>query len=85
MKSQKVIRREAETALHDCIRHAVGAKSQTEIAKLLGVTPQYVCDMMNGRRKWGPERLDLLAIKLGIPDVLNWHRLGARANGWRIQ
>lgn len=85
MKLKKTREEQAAEALRASIQQAAQGKSQTELARLLGITPQYVCDMMGGRRKWGAQRLDLLASELGFPDVLLWHRLGATADGWRVE
>lgn len=89
MKSQKAIRKSAETALRTSIREAAKANgfgAQIDLAKLLDVTPQYVSDMMSGRRKWGADRLKLLGSRLGLrrEAVVAWHRLGAAADGWLL-
>lgn len=33
------------------LRKAVGKRKQQDVAKALSVTPQYVCDILEGRRK----------------------------------
>lgn len=33
------------------LRELCISKSQKEVARMFGVTPQYICDMVNGRRE----------------------------------
>lgn len=89
MKSPEIIKREAGEKLRAEIRQSAkdhGIASQAEMAALLGITPQYLCDMMGGRRKLGPDRLKLLGSRLGLSrqGIVEWHRLGATAEGWLL-
>lgn len=43
------------------IRDAIGKRQQKDAAKVLGITPQYLCDILQARRGLSPE----VAAKLG--------------------
>lgn len=60
--------------------------SQQEAARLMCISPQYLCDVMAGRRRVTPEMAALWAAKVERGDkVALWRALcilGAEADGW---
>lgn len=61
-------------------------RTQAELAKALGVSPQYLADVLKGRRGLTPKMLnkgaDIFAI--GATRKRRWHQLGAIESGWEI-
>lgn len=52
---------------HEAIAAAIrrSGLSQAEIARRIGSSPQYICDLLHGRASAGPDRLRRLAAVLG--------------------
>lgn len=62
---------------------------QKDFASRLGISPQYVCDLESGRRMPSVSLVEKIDEKFGPLSkpsgfTLRWHRLGARAHGWRV-
>lgn len=70
-------------AIHAAIRNA--GLSQRVVAETIGVTPQYLSDMLKGRRFFTPAALDALHGATGTSTPIhNWRILAVRARGWDI-
>jgi hypothetical protein len=63
------------------LRQRVDQSSQVAVAKELGITPQYLCDVLAARRAPGKSILDALGLeKLVSYKKVNGRR-GAKSNG----
>lgn len=60
--------------------------SQKDFAKAIGFTPQYVCDLENGRRLGSVEFVERVCDWLECRADLRraWHVAGARSHGWNV-
>ena len=60
--------------------------SQKQLAKNLGLSPQYLCDLENGRRTPSVEFVNRACayFSRGPEGRLEWHRAAARAHGWEV-
>jgi len=62
--------------------------TQKEAAQRIGISAAYLCDMLNGRRRIGPEIVELVVDRIETTDKYaarkDLHRLGAAADGWLI-
>jgi transcriptional regulator with XRE-family HTH domain len=60
--------------------------SQTDFAKALGFTPQYLCDLEKGRRLGSVEFVNRLCdwMGRGPKGRKEWHMAGARSHGWDV-
>lgn len=58
--------------------------TQSSIAADLGVSPQYICDVLAGRRNPTPKITDKLCDVYSLPSRVrtDLHRAGAIAAGW---
>jgi len=60
--------------------------SQKDAAERLGISAAYLSDMLNGRRRIGPEIVELAVERIETQDKAaarrDLHRLGAAADGW---
>lgn len=75
--------------LRDDMVKAAAAKDVTtykQMAKLLCITPQYLTDIMKGRRRFTPDLVRKAEDVFSAHPVRGqrWQRLGAIASGWRI-
>ena len=72
---------------HELLRSLREAQemSQQDFARRMEVSPQYQCDLENGRRLPSVKYVERLCKKNGRgPKGANvWHALGARAHGWK--
>lgn len=63
--------------------------SQKEAAERMGISAAYLSDMLNGRRRIGPEICELAVELIETTDKYaarrDLHRLGAAADGWVIR
>ena len=59
-----------QRGIADMIQRAIGEQSQTEAAKALGITPQYLCDILHARRD------------ISVVVAARLHRIGL--NGLRV-
>lgn len=61
-------------------------KSQINLAKRMGVSAQYVSDILNERRALNPKMADKIAkaLRMSDGDRGRLHYLAAVAQGWRI-
>jgi transcriptional regulator with XRE-family HTH domain len=59
---------------------------QKDVAEKLGITPQYYCDLEQGRRDPTPELVDKLCdfYGRGPNGRLQWHFAAAQVQGWKI-
>lgn len=64
-----------------CIAETRG--KQKDFAKMIGISPQYLNDLLAGKRGPNPDLCDRIA---GEDAKLSaaLHKLGARAAGWRV-
>lgn len=62
---------------------------QKDAAARLGISAAYLSDMLNGRRRIGPEIVELVVDRIETQNQsaarLDLHRLGAAADGWIVQ
>lgn len=60
--------------------------SQKEFAAALGFTPQYVCDLDQGRRLGSVEFVNRVCdlLECSVVQRKKWHLAGARAHGWAV-
>ncbi len=62
---------------------------QKDAAARLGISAAYLSDMLNGRRRIGPEIVELAVERIETEDRdaarRDLHRLGAAADGWIIE
>lgn len=60
--------------------------TQIQLAKSLGISNQYLCDLENARRLPSVRVVNALCKYLGRGPQgrLVWHRAGAQAHGWEI-
>jgi len=60
--------------------------TQQEAAARVGISAAYLSDMLNGRRRVGPEIVELLIDRVETQDKAaarrDLHKLGAAADGW---
>lgn len=63
--------------------------TQREAAKRLGISEAYLSDMLNERRRIGPEMVALVVERIETADknaaMSDLHALGAAADGWIIE
>lgn len=63
--------------------------TQKEAAERMGISAAYLSDMLNGRRRIGPEVCELAVERIETKDKpaarRDLHRLGAAADGWILQ
>lgn len=45
------------------LKDVMGSQSKTEFARQIGVTPQYICDILAGRKEIGPTVLKAIGLK----------------------
>jgi len=68
------------------VRHKL---SQKDAATRIGISAAYLCDMLNGRRRIGPEIVELVVERIETEDKelarRDLHRLGAAADGWIVE
>lgn len=66
-------------------RNAAGL-SQKDWAERLGFTPQYICDLEQGRRLGSVQFVERVCdvLQLSPRQRREWHEAGARAHGWII-
>lgn len=61
---------------------------QKDAAARLGISAAYLSDMLNGRRRIGPEIVELVVERVETQDKdaarRDLHRLGAAADGWLL-
>lgn len=60
--------------------------NQKQLADAMSYTPQYVCDLVQGRRLGSVEFVERMCglLRCRQPTRLKWHRAGARAHGWDV-
>lgn len=60
--------------------------NQKQLADAMKFTPQYICDLVQGRRLGSVEFVERICelLKCRQPTRLKWHRAGARAHGWDV-
>jgi len=60
--------------------------TQLALAEALDISPQFVCDLLGGRRKLSPGKVNAIGKAVGVHPVRwrQWQALGARAAGWNI-
>ncbi len=60
--------------------------SQKDMAKRIGITPQYLCDLEQGRRLGSVEVVEKIctAFGRGPKGRREWHVAGARSHGWDV-
>lgn len=60
--------------------------TQKDMAKRLGITPQYLCDLEQGRRLGSVEVVERIceAFGRGPKGRREWHVAGARSHGWDV-
>jgi DNA-binding XRE family transcriptional regulator len=64
--------------------------TQGQMAKRLGISPQYLCDLEHGRRKPSLTVVNALCNCFGPNGPSDsgfrrsWHRTAAKEHGWRI-
>ena len=59
--------------------------SQREAAAKIGITPQYLSDILSGRRYFTPDTLDALHKATGATtNIADWLIVAVRARGWDI-
>lgn len=62
--------------------------SQQDAAARIGISAAYLSDMLNGRRRIGPEIVELVVERIETQDKdaarRDLHKLGAAADGWII-
>jgi transcriptional regulator with XRE-family HTH domain len=62
---------------------------QKEAARRIGISGAYLSDMLNGRRRIGPEMISLLVEHVETVDkkaaLRDLHRLGAASDGWLVE
>ena len=60
--------------------------NQKEFAGAISITPQYLCDLEQGRRLGSVEVVNRICDLLGIGDRARrkWHVAGARSHGWNV-
>lgn len=78
---------ERNILLADVTKAVKGARlTNLELADHMHVTPQYVCDLLQGRRKLSPKLIDAISDAVSAHPVRwrRWHTLGARAAGWKV-
>lgn len=58
--------------------------NQTQLAEAVEVSPQYICDVLNGRRDPTPKLTDAICEKYHLPTRVksDLHRAGAMLAGW---
>jgi len=63
-----------------------GHKTQAELASALGITPQYMNDILRGTKRLTPDLVNKATSVLGVNPVRahRWQRLGATESGWKI-
>lgn len=67
----------------DAIKKA--AITQRTAAMAIGVTPQYLSDMLSGRRFFTPSALDALYKTTGATaNIRDWRIMAVRARGWDL-
>lgn len=63
--------------------------SQKDAAERMGISAAYLSDMLNGRRRIGPEICELAVERIETQDKtharIDLHRLGAAADGWILE
>lgn len=78
----------AEELRLDFLRASKGKafKTQQEFASALGISAQYLTDVLKQRRRFTPTMLNKAADVLGVNPVRaqRWQRLGAVESGWQI-
>ena len=76
------------SSLIEMIRNVRTARNMTqkELAAALDITPQYLCDLEQGRRLGSVEVVDRLCVLTNAGNVQRraWHLAGARAHGWNV-
>ena len=60
--------------------------SQTKFGEALGFSAVYVSDMELGNRKPSVQFVDKMisGMNMSKSEAKIWHRLGAKANGWKV-
>lgn len=60
--------------------------TQKRLADNMLLTPQYICDLLQGRRELSPRHLDAISNATNAHPVRwrQWHKLGAQAQGWKV-
>lgn len=62
--------------------------SQKDAASRLGISAAYLSDMLNGRRRIGPEIVELVVERIETQDKnaarTDLHKLGSAADGWIV-
>lgn len=68
------------------VREGTG-ESQQDFAAALEISPQYLCDLEQGRRGPSVDLVERICKHLGRGPVgrLEWHAAAARFHGWDIQ
>lgn len=63
-----------------------GTFTQSDIAKSLGISPQYLCDLERGRRRPSVAVVNRICEYLGRKEQgrREWHAAAARACGWDV-
>jgi len=56
---------------------------QKDFAAMIGISPQYLNDLLAGKRGPNPDLCDKIA-KADERLAASLHKLGARAQGWRV-
>ena len=78
--------RKPNSPLLSAIRTVMQGHVQKTLAAKMRISQQYLSELLNGRKDWSPELVDSLidAINRDWIDRAKLHRLGARAQGWKI-
>lgn len=60
--------------------------SQKQMAKGISISPQYLCDLLQGKRGPHPELVNKICdfMGRGPKGRLEWHTAGAKSVGWEI-
>lgn len=67
------------TSLGKKVRAARGDRSMRDVAREVGLSVSYLCDIENGRRAPSPETITKIARAIGVPDqVPAWEALCGR-------
>jgi transcriptional regulator with XRE-family HTH domain len=78
----------ADELRQDFLRASKGKayKTQQEFASALGISAQYLTDIIKQRRRFTPAMLHKAAEVLGVNPIRaqRWQRLGAVESGWKI-
>lgn len=64
-----------------------GHITQADLASALGITPQYMNDILRGTKRLTPDLVNKAAGVLGVNPTRahRWQKLGAIESGWQIE